>query len=102
MAISKNTIMTSPSRVINFLNFNQTGTCISMGTSEGFEIFNCDPFGKFYSDESGGYGLVEMLFSTSLLAVVGVGDQPAMSPRRLRILASKISSRTCRKGHTDT
>lgn len=95
MAISKNTIMTSPSRVINFLNFNQTGTCISMGTSEGFEIFNCDPFGKFYSDESGGYGLVEMLFSTSLLAVVGVGDQPAMSPRRLRIINTKRHSVIC-------
>ncbi|SCU98018.1 LAFA_0G14928g1_1 [Lachancea sp. 'fantastica'] len=86
--------MSSP-RGINFLNFNQTGSCISMGTSEGFEIFNCDPFGKFYSDESGGYGIVEMLFSTSLLAVVGVGDQPAMSPRRLRIINTKRHSVIC-------
>lgn len=81
--------------MINFLNFNQTGSCISMGTSEGFEIFNCDPFGKFYSDEGGGYGIVEMLFSTSLLAVVGVGDQPAMSPRRLRIINTKRHSVIC-------
>ncbi|SCV04947.1 LANO_0G14950g1_1 [Lachancea nothofagi CBS 11611] len=85
----------SSTRAINFLNFNQIGSCISMGTSEGFEIFNCDPFGKFYSDESGGYGIVEMLFSTSLLAVVGVGDQPAMSPRRLRIINTKRHSVIC-------
>lgn len=80
---------------INFINFNQTGTCISMGTSQGFEIYNCDPFGKFYSEESGGYGIVEMLFSTSLLAVVGIGDQPAMSPRRLRIINTKKHSVIC-------
>ncbi|AAS50247.1 AAL119Wp [Eremothecium gossypii ATCC 10895] len=81
--------------VINFINFNQTGTCISMGTSEGLKIFNCDPFGRFYSDEDGGCGIVEMLFSTSLLAVVGIGDNPSMSPRRLRILNTKRHSVIC-------
>lgn len=81
--------------VINFINFNQTGTCISLGTSKGLKIFNCDPFGKFYSEESGGYALVEMLFSTSLLAVVGIGDQPSMSPRRLRIINTKKHSIIC-------
>lgn len=81
--------------VINFISFNQTGTCISIGTSEGFKIFNCDPFGKFYSEDSGGYAIVEMLFSTSLLAVVGIGDQPAMSPRRLKIINTKKHSVIC-------
>ncbi|QLG72099.1 hypothetical protein HG535_0C04530 [Zygotorulaspora mrakii] len=81
--------------VVNFINFNQTGTCISLGTSQGFKIFNCDPFGKFYSEDSGGYAIVEMLFSTSLLAVVGIGDQPAMSPRRLRIINTKKHSVIC-------
>lgn len=81
--------------VINFINFNQTGTCISLGTSEGFKIFNCNPFGKFYSEESGSYAIVEMLFSTSLLAIVGIGEQPAMSPRRLRIINTKKHSIIC-------
>lgn len=80
---------------INYINFNQTGTCISMGTSDGFLIFNCTPFGKFYSEESGGYGIVEMLFSTSLLALVGIGDQPMLSPRRLRIINTKKHSIIC-------
>ncbi|KAL3232300.1 Autophagy-related protein 18 [Nakaseomyces bracarensis] len=80
---------------INYMNFNQTGTCISMGTSNGFLIFNCAPFGKFYSEDSGGYGIVEMLFSTSLLALVGIGDQPMLSPRRLRIINTKKHSIIC-------
>lgn len=81
--------------VVNLINFNQDGTCISIGTSSGFKIFNCEPFGKFYSEDSGGYGMVEMLFSTSLLAIVGIGDQPAMSPRRLRIINTKKHSVIC-------
>lgn len=81
--------------MINFISFNQTGSCISVGTSEGFKIFNCDPFGKFYSDEEGGCGIVEMLFSTSLLAVVGIGDNPSMSPRRLKIINTKRHSVIC-------
>ncbi|AET39030.1 phosphoinositide binding protein ATG18 Ecym_3559 [Eremothecium cymbalariae DBVPG len=88
--------MSKPSTpIINFINFNQTGSCISMGTSEGLKIFNCDPFGRFYSDEEGGCGIVEMLFSTSLLAVVGIGDNPSMSPRRLRIINTKRHSVIC-------
>lgn len=80
---------------INFINFNQTGTCISVATSRGFKIFNCDPFGKFYSEENGSYSIVEMLFSTSLLALVGSGDQPAFSPRRLQIINTKKHSMIC-------
>ena len=81
--------------IMNFINFNQNGSCISMGTSQGFKIFNCEPFGRFYQDEEGGCGIVEMLFSTSLLAVVGMGDNPAMSPRRLRMLNTKRHSVIC-------
>lgn len=81
--------------IINFINFNQNGTCISIGTSQGFKIFNCEPFGRFYQDDEGGCGIVEMLFSTSLLAVVGMGENPAMSPRRLRMLNTKRHSVIC-------
>lgn len=66
-----------------------------MGTSQGFKIFNCEPFGRFYQDDEGGCGIVEMLFSTSLLAVVGMGENPAMSPRRLRMLNTKRHSVIC-------
>lgn len=37
-------------------------------------------------------GVVEMLFCTSLVALVGAGEQPAFSPRRLQIINTKVSS----------
>lgn len=43
----------------------------------------------------GGISIVEMLFCTSLVALVGIGDQPAMSPRRLQIVNTKRDSVIC-------
>lgn len=80
---------------LNFISFNQDGSCIAIGTSLGYKIFNCDPFGKCYTRSDGGIGIVEMLFSTSLIAIAGIGDQPAMSPRRLKIINSKRHSTIC-------
>ncbi|SMN18963.1 similar to Saccharomyces cerevisiae YFR021W ATG18 Phosphoinositide binding protein required for vesicle formation in autophagy and the cytoplasm-to-vacuole targeting (Cvt) pathway [Maudiozyma saulgeensis] len=84
--------------VVNCIDFNQTGACISLGTSRGYDIFNCDPFGKFYSESEpdiGGYSIVEMLFSTSLVALVGNGDSPNLSPRKLRLVNIKKRSIIC-------
>ena len=41
----------------------------------------------------GAVRIVEMLFCTSLLCVVGAGDQPELSPRRLKVL--NTSNHTC-------
>ncbi|CAG8433297.1 13045_t:CDS:2 [Ambispora gerdemannii] len=43
----------------------------------------------------GGIGIVEMLFCTSLVALVGAGEQPAFSPRRLQITNTKRQSTIC-------
>jgi autophagy-related protein 18 len=53
------------------LNFNQNSTCISMGTDIDFKIYNISPFEKCY-EEDGGKTLIGMLFSSSLLALVGI------------------------------
>lgn len=78
-----------------FINFNQDYSCISVGTKNGYKIYNCDPFGKCYSKMEGGIGIVEMLFCTSLVALVGAGEQPAFSPRRLQITNTKRQSTIC-------
>lgn len=78
-----------------FINFNQDFSCISVGTRHGYKIYNCDPFGKCYGKAEGGIGLVEMLFCTSLVALVGAGEQPAFSPRRLQITNTKRQSTIC-------
>ena len=43
----------------------------------------------------GGIGIAEMLFMTSLVAVVGAGDQPTRSPRRLQIINTKSRDIIC-------
>ena len=37
-----------------------------------------------------GTGIVEMLFCTSLVALVGAGEQPNFSPRHLQIINTKV------------
>jgi autophagy-related protein 18 len=75
-------------------NFNQDFSCVSVGTKEGYRLYNCEPFGKIY-EHPGGRSIVEMLFCTSLVALVGLGDQPDLSPRRLQIVNTKRGSSIC-------
>ena len=49
--------------------------CISVGTRQGFAIYNCEPFSKCFQEDIGGIGVAEMLYCTSLVALVGAGDQ---------------------------
>jgi len=79
-----------------FGTFNQDQSCLAVGTIDGFKIFNCEPFTKaFEFTDGGGVGIVEMLFCTSLVAVVGSGDQPTSSPRKLKILNTSNHSTIC-------
>lgn len=41
--------------VINNLTFNQDYSCLSISTNEYHKIFNCDPFGEFYSSNSASF-----------------------------------------------
>lgn len=53
------------------------------GTSRGFRVFTTEPFSKLHDNRDAGYiTLLEMLFSTSLVAIVN-------SPRRLQINHTK-------------
>jgi autophagy-related protein 18 len=79
---------------LNFVNFNQDFSCLSVGSSNGYRIYNCDPFGKCFTTNDGGIAIVEMLFCTSLVAVVGLGE-PSRSPRRLRIVNTKRKTTIC-------
>ncbi|THH28523.1 hypothetical protein EUX98_g5674 [Antrodiella citrinella] len=78
-----------------FANFNQDFTCISVGTRKGYSITNVDPFGKVYTMADGARGIVEMLFCTSLIALVGAADHPQSSPRKLQIVNTKRQSMIC-------
>jgi autophagy-related protein 18 len=46
-------------------------------------LYTTEPFAKYYENEEGDVSIMEMLFSTSLVALV-------LSPRLLRILNTKV------------
>ena len=59
------------------INFNQDGTCIVIGTENGFKIINKSPFiDLYYEDLGGGIGIIEMLNQSNILGLVGGGKNP--------------------------
>ncbi|SNX86499.1 related to ATG18 - Phosphatidylinositol 3,5-bisphosphate-binding protein [Melanopsichium pennsylvanicum] len=89
---------TKSSNALLSVNFNQDHSCIAVGTRDGYSITNCEPFGRVYTNSSGPTSLVEMLFCTSLVALVATSDSDPKSnasPRRLQIVNTKRQSVIC-------
>lgn len=81
---------------VNFITFNQDASCVAVGLGSGFKIFSCSPFRQcFHQPKSEAVGLVEMLYCTSLVAVVALGDEPGSSPRKLKLINTKRHSTIC-------
>jgi WD repeat-containing protein 45 len=55
---------------LNF-SFNQNKTHFSVGTQTGFQIYSCKPFKLETETTIGGIRIVEMLFRSNVLALVG-------------------------------
>ncbi|KAL7955473.1 WD40 repeat-like protein [Trichoderma compactum] len=73
---------------LNFITFNQDHSCLAVGTSKGFSIYHTDPFSRIFSSDDGNIAIIEMLFSTSLVALI-------LSPRHLIIQNTKRASVIC-------
>ncbi|KAH7146585.1 WD40-repeat-containing domain protein [Dactylonectria macrodidyma] len=73
---------------LNFITFNQDHSCLAVGTSKGFRIYHTDPFSRIFSSDDGNIAIIEMLFSTSLVALI-------LSPRHLIIQNTKRASIIC-------
>lgn len=82
---------------VNYINFNQDASCVAIGLNNGYRIYSCKPaLTKCYlvrKEES--VGLVEMLYCTSLLAVVALGDEPGSLPRKLKIVNTRRQTTIC-------
>ncbi|KAF2473795.1 WD repeat domain phosphoinositide-interacting protein 2 [Lindgomyces ingoldianus] len=73
---------------MNFVTFNQDHSHLGVGTTKGYRIYTTDPFSKQSESREGDVSSLEMLFSTSLVALT-------LSPRVLRIQNTKRHSTIC-------
>lgn len=73
----------SSSHQILCASFNQDNSCFAIGTKDGFKIFDSDSGRLLYDRVIGAFIIVEMLYRSSLISIVGAGEQPSLSPRRL-------------------
>lgn len=103
---------------IFYLSFNQDYSCFSVGTSEGFRVFNCKPFSErfgrskkffflfipkkkiylifFFEEFEGGIGIVEILYKSNILGLVGSGINPKF-PRNKFLLWDDFQNRHIKK-----
>lgn len=71
-------------------SLNADASCVTVGTKSGLYVYNLDPVVRRLKGCIGdGFKIVELLYCTSLLVMVGSGDHPGSSPRTLRLWNSQ-------------
>jgi autophagy-related protein 18 len=74
------------------VSLNSDSSCVSIGSQRGFRVCQLSPFKRHNFNMKGGIGICEMLGCSSLIAIVGGGDSPAFSSRRLRVFNTSTST----------
>ncbi|KAI8096582.1 WD repeat domain phosphoinositide-interacting protein 3 [Halteromyces radiatus] len=73
-----------------YAGFNQDYGCFAIGLDNGFRVYNSEPLieqARHESDE-GGIALVEMLYRTNYLALIGGGRNPRYPPNKVIVYDS--------------
>jgi len=59
---------------VMYFSFNQDNSCMAVGTTRGFRIYQCFPFQLVSWGDIGPVRIVEMQYTTNILAIVGDGE----------------------------
>ncbi|KAG0661125.1 autophagy protein [Monosporozyma unispora] len=84
-----------PHNEVAYIGLNQEKTCIVTNLQGGYDIFKIDPLRKIASNNNGMYKIIEMYGSSSLIAVVGSGEDLSYSSRHLHLINLVDSSEIC-------
>ena len=69
-----------------YVSFNQDSSCFALGTERGFKVYSSFPFkDKYERVLEGGIGIVEMLYRSNIIALVGGGKCPKFSKNKVII-----------------
>ena len=79
-----------PPANVRAASYNQDFTYVALATDRGYAVHSASDGQRYHGDDSlGGSRLVEMLFTSALLCVVGDGDRPSASPRRIKVMDAR-------------
>ncbi|BFU22931.1 wd repeat protein [Entamoeba histolytica] len=70
------------------ISFNQDFSCFALGTTKGFCVYGIEQTRlreRFKRNFNGGVGIIELLYKSNLVALVGGGPQPVFPPTKVII-----------------
>ncbi|GAB1220266.1 hypothetical protein ENUP19_0050G0046 [Entamoeba nuttalli] len=70
------------------ISFNQDFSCFALGTTKGFFVYGIEQTRlreRFKRNFNGGVGIIELLYKSNLVALVGGGPQPVFPPTKVII-----------------
>ena len=77
--------------LVNYYNFNEDGSCISIGTKIGFKIITCNPFSNWNNRNFGrGIGIVEIYHSSNIIVLSGCEKNSKFPSNKLIIWDDNI------------
>lgn len=91
-----------PSQPFLSVSLNQDASLLACGTATGLVVYSTSPFTRALTLSDGGRSIVECLFQTSLVATVGTGAHPTLSPRKLQMLNTADNSEICELNFVQT
>ena len=80
--------------LVLYYSLNQDQDWLAVGTTKGYKIYNLNQGKLVASYDNAAVGIIEMLYSTNLLAIVGADSENSalFSPKRLTIWNSNSSN----------